>query len=91
MYIITNRIVRMDNLVKSFRDPLIDGVDDGVDGVELVGGLDEQSAKELVSMSSKRTFGNGLLSAHFPSITAGRRWRLSRMSQAMSQPQANGS
>ena len=34
----------MDNLVKSFRDPLIDGVDDGVDGVELVGGLDGQSA-----------------------------------------------
>ena len=49
------------------------------------------SAKELLSKFSKETDGNGLLSAHAPFRMAGRRWRLSRMSQAMSQPQPNES
>ena len=49
------------------------------------------STKELGSNFSKLTDGNGLLLADFPFRTCGRRWRLARMSQAMSQPQANGS
>ena len=44
------------------------GVDDGVD---------EHLGKELGSNFEKGTDGNGLLSAHFPSRTTGRRWRLS--------------
>ena len=50
-----------------------------------------QKLKNLGSNSSKGTDGNELSLAHFPNRKRERRWRLSRMSQAMSQPQANGS
>ena len=50
-----------------------------------------QLEKDEGSKFSNRIDGYGLSIAHFPSKTAFRRLRLSWMSQAMSQPQANGS
>ena len=56
----TNRIVRIDDLLHSFLlDLLLDGVYDGV--------VDGHAAKELGFKFSKITDGNGLSSAHSPS------------------------